>query len=79
MHTAAGEWMVQEEMKNIKGHICVHEFMFGELDELQVFMNEFTYISACLLFIYLYDLTFYSVINYVIKPASILVKFKDGC
>ncbi|KMZ61614.1 hypothetical protein ZOSMA_50G00280 [Zostera marina] len=34
-----GEWMVQEEMKNIKGHICVHEFMFGELDELQMDVN----------------------------------------
>jgi len=31
--------MVQEEMKNIKGHICVHEFMFGELDELQMDVN----------------------------------------
>ncbi|XP_010278440.1 PREDICTED: uncharacterized protein LOC104612637 [Nelumbo nucifera] len=31
-----GEWMVQDEKKNIKAYIDVPEFTFGELDDLQI-------------------------------------------
>ncbi|KAL8492666.1 hypothetical protein ACS0TY_024022 [Phlomoides rotata] len=31
-----GEWHIGEEKKNIKGHIDVPEFSFGELDELEI-------------------------------------------
>ncbi|KAE8720854.1 protein HEADING DATE 3A-like [Hibiscus syriacus] len=31
-----GEWHIQEEKKNVKGHIDIPEFSFGELDDLQM-------------------------------------------
>ncbi|CAN6485668.1 unnamed protein product [Victoria cruziana] len=31
-----GEWLIKEENKTIKGSIDIHEFSFGELDDLQV-------------------------------------------
>eukprot|EP00262_Sarcandra_glabra_P011152 TRINITY_DN2687_c0_g1_i1.p1 TRINITY_DN2687_c0_g1~~TRINITY_DN2687_c0_g1_i1.p1 ORF type:complete len:202 (-),score=35.93 TRINITY_DN2687_c0_g1_i1:174-779(-) len=31
-----GEWSIQEERKNIRGHIDIPEFSFGELDDLQI-------------------------------------------
>ncbi|XP_059636503.1 uncharacterized protein LOC132278676 [Cornus florida] len=31
-----GEWIVEEEKKNVKGQIDIAEFSFGELDELQI-------------------------------------------
>ncbi|XP_008801419.1 uncharacterized protein LOC103715536 isoform X1 [Phoenix dactylifera] len=32
----AGEWLIQEEKKKIKGHLDIPEFSFGELDDLQI-------------------------------------------
>ncbi|KAL2229201.1 UNVERIFIED_CONTAM: hypothetical protein Sindi_1899800 [Sesamum indicum] len=34
-----GEWCIGGEKKNVKGHIDVPEFSFGELDDLQVSRN----------------------------------------
>lgn len=31
-----GEWLIQEEKKKIQGHLDIHEFSFGELDDLQI-------------------------------------------
>ncbi|KAM7469210.1 hypothetical protein LguiA_007393 [Lonicera macranthoides] len=31
-----GEWLIGEEKKNVKGHIDIPEFSFGELDDLQI-------------------------------------------
>ncbi|KAL0292388.1 UNVERIFIED_CONTAM: hypothetical protein Scaly_2592300 [Sesamum calycinum] len=31
-----GEWCIGGEKKNVKGHIDVPEFSFGELDDLQI-------------------------------------------
>ncbi|KAI3929162.1 hypothetical protein MKX01_006398 [Papaver californicum] len=31
-----GEWLIREEKKNIKGHLDVPEFSFGEVDDLEV-------------------------------------------
>ncbi|XP_031504330.1 uncharacterized protein LOC116266948 [Nymphaea colorata] len=31
-----GEWLVKEENKAMKGFIDIHEFSFGELDDLQI-------------------------------------------
>lgn len=31
-----GEWSLQEEVKNISGHMDIPEFSFGELDDLQI-------------------------------------------
>ncbi|KAL3623544.1 hypothetical protein CASFOL_032360 [Castilleja foliolosa] len=31
-----GEWLIGEEKKNVKGHIDVPEFTYGELDDLQI-------------------------------------------
>lgn len=32
----AGEWLIQNENKKIKGHLDIPEFSFGELEDLQV-------------------------------------------
>ncbi|XP_065847178.1 uncharacterized protein [Euphorbia lathyris] len=31
-----GEWIIKEESKNVKAHIDIPEFSFGELDDLQM-------------------------------------------
>lgn len=45
----AGEWKIKDEDTNVKGHLDIPEFSFGEIDDLQVLKIYPVFsISSCL-------------------------------